>query len=117
LSKQATAGLNSASHSVEEALADELREARRLYLDVMKRSLLNLIYGEHERKLKPFDERHRLEGREWPAVAQTMIGWKRLENIQACVEDILERGVPGDLIETGVWRGGALIFMRAILKA
>jgi O-methyltransferase len=25
--------------------------------------------------------------------------------------------VPGDLIETGVWRGGASIFMRAVLKA
>jgi O-methyltransferase len=25
--------------------------------------------------------------------------------------------VPGDLIETGVWRGGATIFMRGILKA
>jgi O-methyltransferase len=42
---------------------------------------------------------------------------KRLENLQACVEDILRKGVPGDLIETGVWRGGATIFMRAILKA
>ncbi len=25
--------------------------------------------------------------------------------------------MPGDLIETGVWRGGATIFMRAVLKA
>ncbi len=32
------------------------------------------------------------------------------------VETILDDGVPGDLIETGVWRGGATIFMRAILK-
>ena len=31
--------------------------------------------------------------------------------------DILDRRVPGDLIETGVWRGGACIFMRALLKA
>ena len=29
----------------------------------------------------------------------------------------LTDGVPGDLIETGVWRGGATILMRAILKA
>lgn len=100
-----------------QVIADEIRDARRLYLDVMKRCLLNLIYAEHEQKLKPFDERQRIEGREWPAMAQTMIGWKRLENIQTCVEDIIERGVPGDLIETGVWRGGALIFMRAVLKA
>jgi hypothetical protein len=46
-----------------------------------------------------------------------MIGLKRLDNLQFCVEDVLDKGVPGDLIETGVWRGGATIFMRAILKA
>jgi len=46
-----------------------------------------------------------------------MIGEKRLDNLQFCVEDVLKRGVPGDLIETGVWRGGATILMRAILKA
>lgn len=92
-------------------------EAHALYLDLMKRCLLNLIYSEQEQKLKPFDEQQRIEGREWPALAQTMIGWKRLENLQTCVEDILKRGTPGDLIETGIWRGGALIFMRAVLKA
>ncbi|HET7518629.1 MAG TPA: TylF/MycF/NovP-related O-methyltransferase [Actinomycetes bacterium] len=29
----------------------------------------------------------------------------------------LHRGVPGDLIEAGAWRGGATIFMRAVLAA
>jgi O-methyltransferase len=46
-----------------------------------------------------------------------MIGLARLQNIQECVTDVIEHGVAGDLIETGVWRGGASIFMRAILKA
>jgi O-methyltransferase len=46
-----------------------------------------------------------------------MIGLKRLDNLQTCVERVLHEGVPGDLIETGVWRGGATIFMRAILTA
>jgi O-methyltransferase len=32
------------------------------------------------------------------------------------VEQVIADGVPGDLIETGVWRGGAAIFMRALLK-
>lgn len=57
------------------------------------------------------------EGRDWPLDAETMIGNKRLDNIRRCIEDVLHRGVPGDLIETGVWRGGAAIFMRAVLKA
>ena len=30
---------------------------------------------------------------------------------------MIREGVPGDLIETGVWRGGAAIFMRGALKA
>ena len=39
-----------------------------------------------------------------------------MDNIQFCVERVLRDKVPGDLIETGVWRGGAVIFMRAILR-
>lgn len=91
--------------------------ARNLYLDLMKRVLLNVIFSEEEQGLKNFEKVARMEGREWPAMAHTMIGWKRLENIQQCMENILDRNIPGDLIETGVWRGGAIIFMRAVLKA
>ena len=61
--------------------------------------------------------RIREEGRDWPATAETMIGLRRLDNLQHCVEAALADGVPGDLIETGVWRGGATIFMRAVLAA
>ena len=66
---------------------------------------------------KPFDPAVRELGRDWPPTAHTMIGLRRLDNLQECVEDVLARGVPGDLIETGVWRGGASIFMRAVLQA
>jgi O-methyltransferase len=59
----------------------------------------------------------RVEGRDAPAQAETMIGLHRLDNIQFCVTEVIRRSVPGDLIETGVWRGGATIFMRAVLKA
>jgi O-methyltransferase len=57
------------------------------------------------------------DGRTWSVDAETMIGRLRLDNLQACIVDVIERGVDGDLIETGVWRGGATIFMRAVLKA
>lgn len=53
----------------------------------------------------------------WPARALTFLGQKRLDNIQYCVETVIRDGIPGDLIETGAWRGGGCIFMRAILKA
>ncbi len=53
----------------------------------------------------------------WPALADTMVGHKRLNNLQMCIESVIKARVPGDLIETGVWRGGACIFMRAVLAA
>jgi O-methyltransferase len=46
-----------------------------------------------------------------------MAGLRRLDNLQDLVTDGLRRDVPGDLIETGAWRGGATILMRAVLEA
>jgi O-methyltransferase len=63
------------------------------------------------------DLERRAEGRDWPAEAETMIGLKRLDNIHACIRAVIQENVPGDFIETGVWRGGACIFMRAALQA
>ncbi len=68
-------------------------------------------------KTGPRAARNRAQGRDWPVFAQTMIGTARMDSLQACVEDALRSGVPGDLVEAGVWRGGASIFMRGILKA
>ena len=46
-----------------------------------------------------------------------MIGLYRLNNIQNLFEMILADKIPGDLIETGSCKGGAVIFMRSLLKA
>ena len=64
-----------------------------------------------------FDADLREVGKDWPADAESMIGMKRMLNVRSCVEQVLADGVPGDLLETGVWRGGACIYMRAILAA
>ena len=58
----------------------------------------------------------RERGLGWPSRAHTFLSLDRLDNIQYCVETVLREGVEGDLIETGVWRGGACILMRAILE-
>jgi hypothetical protein len=79
-----------------------------LYLDLMKRCLTDAIYDENRGRYAP---------RANPRIAHTLIGPERLDNLQFCVENALDNSVPGDFIETGVWRGGATIFMRAILKA
>lgn len=84
--------------------------ARSMYLDLLKNTLTDVLYD-------PVDPQKRLEGRDWPSRAYTMIGMKRLDNLQYCVEQVLTDLIPGDFIETGVWRGGSTIFMRAILQA
>jgi hypothetical protein len=106
-----------------------------LYIDLLKRCVSNTIYnddldvrrGSFERdavtgKLSsmvaaPADAEERYFGGIWPTRAHTMIGIPRLDNLRYCVETVIREQIPGDLIETGVWRGGASIFMRGILKA
>jgi O-methyltransferase len=63
----------------------------------------------------PVDDAQRAEGRGWAINAYTLTSLARLQNLQDCVEDVLSSDVPGDLIEAGVWRGGASIFMRTLL--
>jgi O-methyltransferase len=66
---------------------------------------------------RPFDKNKRDLGLDWPTDALTMIGMQRLTSLQQCVETVLADDVPGDLVECGVWRGGASILMRAVLGA
>lgn len=94
---------------------DPVQAARYLYLDLIKNTLLNTIY--EPAAYKEDNASWQTYGNCWPKTAHTMIGKKRMNNIQYCMEDILKNNIPGDCIETGVWRGGAVIFMRAILKA
>lgn len=57
----------------------------------------------------------REEGRDWPVNGVTMVGLRRLDHLHHAVAQVLADGIPGDLIEAGVWRGGAGILMRATL--
>jgi O-methyltransferase len=59
----------------------------------------------------------RTDIRNFTELSHTMIGRKRLDNLHACIETVLDDGVPGDMIETGIWRGGACIFMCGVLRA
>lgn len=94
------------------------RKAAFALLSLVNRALNVASFGHLTlaRRFK-FDPAKRVEGMDWPPLADTMIGLRRLDNIQFCVEEVLRNKVPGDLIETGVWRGGAVIFMRGLLKA
>jgi O-methyltransferase len=63
-----------------------------------------------------FGAQLRAEGFDWPAEGEATSGLRRLQNLQDCIVDVLQKGVDGDLMEAG-WRGGATIFMRGVLKA
>lgn len=69
------------------------------------------------RMVRRGDAAARAEGRDWPPTAETMIGRARLDNVRWACETALSDGVAGDFVETGVWRGGATILMRAVLAA
>lgn len=122
----------------------ELGSVESLYLNLLKRSLTALDAGSTISMLEPIGQgawgralyapfrgllnltglalvrripaAQRAEGRDWPLGGVTMVGIKRLDNLQECIADIVDSQVPGDLFEAGVWRGGAAIFMRAALK-
>jgi hypothetical protein len=90
-----------------------------LYLELLIRSLTATLYDREPNHdsadAKSFVlafTKHYFHG---PAV--TMLPRARLENIRSCISQILGDGIPGDLIETGVWRGGGCIFMRGCLMA
>lgn len=56
-----------------------------------------------------------LSGLHHGARTHTMIGIKRLDNVHECLDNIRLNNIPGDIIETGVWRGGCCIFIKAYL--
>jgi O-methyltransferase len=59
----------------------------------------------------------RIDGKDWPENGLSMIGLRRLDDLQACVESVVRDRVAGDLVEAGTWRGGAAILMRATLDS
>ncbi|RGC69596.1 Mycinamicin III 3''-O-methyltransferase [Micromonospora sp. MW-13] len=96
--------------------------AGQLYLDLLKRCVTNTIY--QDPPISPpwvpqaeFDPEARVAGLDCPSQAHTMVGFARLDNLRELTETVLRDEVPGDFLEAGVGRGGAMIFLRGVLKA
>ena len=91
------------------------------YLELLKASLTRILFLNDApgRDIVDLAQQRavRMIGKDWPEDAETMIGILRLDCIQSCVETVLRDQVAGDLLEAGVWRGGATIFMKGILAA
>ena len=49
-----------------------------------------------------------------PCHVMTMVGLRRLRNVQSLVEDTILNNIPGDFIEAGAWRGGLCAFVAGI---
>lgn len=106
----------------------QLTEAQRLYLDLLKKCLTRFVFEkESYRVVRPratvsrllfwavrrtlgrrgltlvrtFDAVKRESGLDWPLEAETMIGLRRLENLEMLVRDIVGEDIAGDIVETG----------------
>lgn len=94
--------------------------AEDLYLDLLKHTLTGRVYEDPPIPVPwlphtDYSLSDRIMGIDWPQHAPCMIG-QRLNNVEECVKQVIWDGIPGDLAEAGVWRGGTTIFMRALLK-
>lgn len=97
----------------------------RLYLDVVRDTVCGLTLRTQEQSVVPsiaapkvaFDLEKRIVGEDWPSIGISMVGQKRLINVEWALRFVIADGIPGDFIECGVWRGGTSVFARAVLKA
>lgn len=113
--------INSASQKLK--MSEDHLFLARLYIQTVKFSVTNLFNVNYAGLI---------DGSSWPpefkmvsssestiekCQAPTMVGMRRIDNVQFVLEDIIQRGIKGDFIETGVWKGGVGIFARAVLTA
>ena len=100
-------------------------DLRTRYLDLLEKSLMDAFHEERrsEMRLRALWQRLRhpyLTRRNpllLPRRAHTAIGPTRVRHLRQLVERTIHENIPGDYIETGVWRGGACILMKGVLAA
>jgi O-methyltransferase len=103
---------------------------RAAYLGLLKLALCDLTGAHTQTAYLSYDKTHvysrppsaeevrfRSVGKDWPLHGLTMTGLTRLDDLQECVETVVADGVEGDLIEAGVWRGGASMLIRGTLDS
>ena len=91
-----------------------------LYLDLLEKVVCNWIYGDPSHisyGTVDYKDDRRAVGRDLPVVAHTMIGRRRLNHFRWAIETVIAEDIEGDILEAGVWRGGACILARGTLAA
>lgn len=100
---------NNIIRSEQNILIESLLQTRENYIELMKKIILNSIYE---------DGPWITDGSTFPkGKALTMIGTRRLNNLQMLIKTVIKDNITGDIIEAGCWRGGAMMFARTILNA
>ena len=99
-----------------EAMMRDTGKAFAPYLAAMGQSLESLL-ASHGGPLTPALLCWILHGMHRDTTPDTMSPLPFLDNLQFCLEEVIREKVPGDVIETGVWKGGLPLFMRGVLKA
>jgi O-methyltransferase len=95
-------------------------KTRARYLNLLEAAIIGELYRDPSFdpwSQQPYDANTRALGRDWPSMAHSMIGRVRLRSLRQMCETVLLEDVPGDMIETGVWRGGACILMKGVIDA
>lgn len=99
--------------------------AMRAYLDMLRGFLLGDVYGRAEKSMLldgslryvEYNATLRSIGMDMSYLGTTMVGKRRLQVLEDLIIDVVDRAVPGDFLETGVWRGGCSAYAIAVLRA
>lgn len=97
--------------------------AARRTIALLARAVTNYLYVGGTRDFDAFRAAsfYDLDGARWAieraSQPMSLLTELQLEIIRRSIAYIHERDIPGDLLEAGVWRGGAVIFMRGVLEA
>ena len=80
------------------------------YFGLLRDTILNRFY----KNLVPIE--HSPDWVPWGRYSYSGIGHESLNNLRYCCEDVLTRGVKGEFVEAGIWRGGCVIYMALLAQ-
>lgn len=97
--------------------------SRDKYIDLLKRSVTNYLYLGEERTFENFRciKHYDVETGAWKieelSRPTTLLTKSQLDLVEHAVVSVEQRGIPGDFMEAGIWRGGVIIFLRGLMDA
>ena len=101
-----------------DAAGVEAKECQPRQGDAYLSLLLRSITGElnTERLTEVANRAMGYESQTWPALALTMVDAEALKSLRWMVETVTRERIEGNIVETGVWRGGASVWAAAVLQ-